>query len=80
LLAIGFVHSVKKKFDYEIVRIAMFKYRELHHGSTRVPEKYKIPVDSTWYPEETWGMSLGSILKRVRSGKKWPDKYSELFS
>jgi hypothetical protein len=80
LLAIGFVYVVRKRFDYETVRIAMFKYRELHHGSTKVPLKYKIPVNSTWYPEETWGMSLGSILKIVKSGAKWPDKYSELFS
>jgi hypothetical protein len=80
LLAIGFVYSVRKRFDYETVRIATFKYRELHYGSTKVPLKYKIPIDSTWYPEETWGMSLGSLLYTIRSGKKWPDKYSELFS
>jgi hypothetical protein len=80
LLAIGFVYVVRKRFDYETVRIATFKYRELHHGSTKISLKYKIPVDSTWYPEETWGISLGSILYRVRTGKKWPDKYSELFS
>jgi hypothetical protein len=80
LLAIGFVYSVRKRFDYETVRIATFKYRELNHGSTKISLKYKIPVDSTWYPEETWGMSLGSILYSIRMGKKWPDKYSELFS
>jgi hypothetical protein len=79
LLAIEFVYVVRKRFDYETVRIAAIKYRELHHGSTKVPRGYKIPVNSTWYPEETWGMSLGSIRARVQFGDKWPGKYSELF-
>jgi hypothetical protein len=79
LLAIGFIYVVRKRFDYETVRIAMFKYRELHHGATKVPRDYKISVNSTWYPEVTWGMSLGSIRVRVKYGGKWPGKYSELF-
>jgi hypothetical protein len=79
LLAIGFVYVVRKTFDYETVRIATFKYRERYHGSIKISKKYKIPVNSTWYPEETWGMSLGSTLHYIRIGERWPDKYSELF-
>jgi hypothetical protein len=79
LLSMGFKYVLRKKFDYECVRIAVYKYRELHHGHTKISNVYKIPENDSWYPEETWGMCLGSYAKRIRSGTLWPDKYSDLF-
>ena len=68
----------KRKFDYECVKIALYKYREAFHGSTAVPYLFKIEEGSTWYPEETWGMPLGTLVSRIRKGSKWPEKKSEL--
>lgn len=79
LLQLGFVYVLRKKFDYECVKIAVYKYRELNHGDTRVPKVYNIPQNDPWYPEETWGMCLGSYANRIKSGSLWPDKYSDLF-
>jgi hypothetical protein len=79
LLSIGFVFSSRKrKFDYECVKIALFKYRELFHGSTAVPYLFKIEEGSSWYPKETWGMPLGTLISRIRNGTKWPEKRSAL--
>ena len=79
LISIGFEYTAKQtKFDFQCVKIAVFKYREFTYGSAAVPQSFKIPHDSTWYPEETWGMPLGSIVYRIRSGEKWPEKKSEL--
>ena len=80
LLDMGFVYVLRKKFDYECVRIAIYKYRELNHGCTKVPAVYNIPQNDLWYPEETWGMCLGSYARRIKSGQIWPDKFSDLFS
>lgn len=78
LLSIGFIYVVRKKFDYECVKIAFFKYRELHHGCVKIPPVYNIPQRDSWYPEETWGMCLGSLIDRIRKGEKWPEHRSEL--
>ena len=79
LLSMGFKYVVRKRFDYDCVRIAVYKYRELHHGLTKISSVYNIPEDDPWYPEETWGMCLGSYAKRIRSGTLWPDKCTDLF-
>jgi hypothetical protein len=79
LLSIGFPFTERrKKFDYECVKVAVYKYRELTHGSVTVRRDFKIPEGSSWYPEETWGMPLGAIVARIRSGAKWQSKMSEL--
>jgi hypothetical protein len=78
LLSMGFVYNIHKRFDYECVRIAVYKYRELYHGSIRIPAVYNIPKNDPWYPEETWGMCLGSLVTRIRQGDKWPEKRYEL--
>ena len=79
LLRIGFIFAPeKRKFDYECVKIALYKYREAFHGSTAVPYLFKIEEGSTWYPKETWGMPLGTLVSRIRKGSKWPEKKSEL--
>ena len=79
LLEIGFVYAVRKKFEYEDVKIAVFKYREYYHGSTDIPPVYNIPFNDPWYPKETWGLCLGSYASRIRKGYIWSDKASELF-
>lgn len=79
ILSLGFQYVVRKKFDYDCVKIAIYKFRELNHGSTRIPAVYNIPYDDPWYPEETWGMFLGSIANRIRCGLIYPDKHKELF-
>ena len=78
LLNMGFQYNIRKRFDYDCVRIAVYKYRELYHGSIRIPAVYNIPENDPWYPEETWGMCLGSVVTRIRQGAKWPDKRYEL--
>jgi hypothetical protein len=80
LTSLGFTYVVRKKFDYDSVKVAVYKYRELNHGSTKVPVVYNIRNNDLWYPFETWGMCLGNYVKRIKEGRKWPDKYSELFS
>ena len=79
LLEIGFIYAVRKKFEYEDVKIAVFKYREYFHGSTDIPPVYNIPYNDPWYPEETWGLCLGSYASRIKKGFIWSDKAAELF-
>ena len=79
MLSLGFRYEVRKKFDYDCVRIAIYKFRELNHGSTRIPAVYNIPHGDPWYPEETWGMFLGSISNRIKCGLIYQDKREELF-
>jgi hypothetical protein len=79
LLSIGFQFTERrKKYDYECVKVAVYKYREFTHGSVAIRRDFKIPEGSSWYPEETWGMPLGAIVARIKSGSKWQSKMSEL--
>jgi Helicase associated domain len=64
---------------FKCVRIAVFKYRELNHGLTKIAANYKIHENDLWYPEETWGLCLGGYAKRIKEGALWPDKSKELF-
>ena len=79
LLSLGFKYAIRKSYDYECVRIAVYKYRELHHGHTKISCVYNIPENDPWYPEETWGMCLGSYAQRIRRGILWPGKCGDLF-
>lgn len=79
LLSLGFIYVQRKKYDYEAVKIAVYKYRELYNGDTKIPAKWNIPQDDPWFPEETWGMCLGSISKRIKNGDLFPGKSTELF-
>ena len=79
LLSLGFIYIQRKKYDYETVKIAVYKYRELYNGETKIPPKWNIPQNDLWFPEETWGMCLGNICKRIKKGDLFPGKITELF-
>jgi hypothetical protein len=77
---IGFSFNLKKRYSYDDVKIALDRYKELNSGSITVPLKYQIPLICTDYPDNTKGMYLGSIIRRIRQGDKWLDKREELLS
>ena len=78
LISIGFIFSVRKKYDYDTVKCAINCYKGLY-GSTCVPAKYRISVGRNLYPEKTWGMYLGRYAKRIKAGLLWPEHAESFF-
>jgi hypothetical protein len=52
-----------KKQQNEIIQL--FRVFRSQYDSLKVPHKYIIPRDSTW-PEYSWDMKLGKVVKRLR--------------
>ena len=52
--------------QWEQVRTALRAYEELH-GDLQVPLAFVVPPEAPW-PEEAWGMELGSRVNDIRSG------------
>ena len=50
---------------------------EKNYGNKKVPYNWKIPEHVHFGPQGMWGVCLGSVVKRIRTGKKWPEKKTE---
>jgi hypothetical protein len=61
------------------IRAALMKYKELK-GDMLVPAKFVVPVNAIIWPEKTWGMNLGEVVKSIRAGKSYKDKREDLES
>jgi hypothetical protein len=44
------------------------KYKE-SNSDMLVPSRFVVPEDDIIWPEETWGMKLGSVVNDIRRGK-----------
>ena len=67
--------SATQRFDS--VRAALLRYKE-KHGNMLVHRSFIIPDKSKEWPEETWGIRLGKIVSRIRSGQSRKDQRDEL--
>ena len=64
---VGFViNTLDHKFD--LFLRSLKRYKELNNDSMKVPPDYKIPRSSLW-PEDTWGLRLGSKVISTRAGR-----------
>lgn len=77
---IGFELKRRKKTDYDTVLDAIRVYRKLNQENTKIPYGWKIPENSDFYPEKSWGVCLGSIVGRIERGEKWPEKQQHFLS
>ena len=48
------------------------------YGCMRVPQKFVVPGDSQYWPHETWGMKLGTLVDSIRQGLSYADRREEL--
>jgi hypothetical protein len=65
--ALGFVWDDWER-RWEEVRAALLAYREVH-GDLEVPQLFVVPSEAPW-PEEAWGMKLGSRVSHIRSDEQ----------
>ena len=78
LISIGFYFK-PAKISYQFIRMALLVYKELHDDMI-VPPLFVVPANSEKWPVEMWGMKLGYIVKRIRSGRIHTDKRDDLIS
>jgi hypothetical protein len=80
LKSIGFEFNFyKQSNEYELVRVALVKYKELK-GDMLVLRKFIVPTNDITWPEETWGMKLGNVVHNIRRGNSHVDKRTDLES
>jgi hypothetical protein len=77
--ALGFVWDDLER-RWEEVHAALLAYKEVH-GDLEVPQAFVVPSEAPW-PEEVWGMKLGSRVSDIRSKeiyvKDHPERFAEL--
>ena len=77
--ALGFVWDDLER-RWEEARAALLAYQEVH-GDLEVPYAFVVPSEAPW-PEEVWGMKLGSRVNTIRNDeiyvKDHPERRAEL--
>jgi hypothetical protein len=63
--ALGSVWDHLERLRWEHVCAALLAYQEVH-GDLEVPQLFVVPPEAPW-PEEAWGMLLGSRVKDIRT-------------
>jgi hypothetical protein len=68
-----------KATGWEKVKAAFETYKTVN-GDLLVPAKFVVPHDDPEWPKSTWGVNLGGIVNRIRSGKSYKDHKEELLT
>ena len=73
---------VRRKISFDTIMKVLLKYREVY-GDLLVPQSFVVPCDDdddegegVW-PEEMWGLHIGAVVCRIRSGY-YAEKKEEL--
>ena len=83
LIKMGFDFTiVRRKISFDTIMKVLLKYREVY-GDLLVPQSFVVPCDDdddegegVW-PEEMWGLHIGAVVCRIRSGY-YAEKKEEL--
>jgi hypothetical protein len=80
LESIGFDYSSQSSHHgYDKVKAALLTYQVLFDDML-VPTAFVVPVGNVTWPEETWGMLLGSVVSHIRYGDSHVDKQADFES
>ena len=52
----------------DIIKEGLLRYRELN-GDMFVPFRFVIPHEDSRWPESTWSLKLGSLVRKIRAGE-----------
>jgi hypothetical protein len=63
---------------YDFFKRCFLKYKEIH-GNVLVPRSLSIPWSESW-PEEMWGVKLGSTVRDIRNNKRYSIHRDELIA
>jgi hypothetical protein len=78
MLSIGFNFDCQRKRNgFERIKAALSKYKEIY-GNLLVKQCFTIQNGVDEWPEDTWGLKLGQIVKGIRSGHSCKDNRAEL--
>ena len=78
LESIGLDYSPQRIiFGYSTVRSALLRYKEMY-GDMLMTQSFIVPVDDVAWPEEAWGMKLGSAVNNIRRGRDYRDQRQDL--
>jgi hypothetical protein len=64
-------------YGYERVKLALIKYKEINENLL-AKRGFIIPTNNPLWPEEVWGMKLGSVINNIKSGLAYKEKKDEL--
>jgi hypothetical protein len=80
LCAIGFMfESQRGGYSYEFVKSALIMYKKAYKYML-IPKDFRIPDNSTIWPEEFWGMKLGATASDIKNKGYFTEKKQELIS
>ena len=62
---------------YELHKLAINAFKAIH-GHLLVTQTFVIPTNDPRWPEATWGMKFGQVMRTIRRGFLYADKHPEL--
>jgi hypothetical protein len=76
----GFDFEVRReKLSWETVLLALQTFRSIN-GNLLVPFAYSVPLGDVRWPQELWGIKLGTIVNGIRIRDYYKSHKSELLS
>jgi virulence-associated protein VapD len=80
LESIGFDYSSQSLYhEYDMIKTALLTYQVLNDDML-VPKRFVVPTDDVTWPEEAWGIPLGTAVSNIRRGNSHVDKRADLGS
>ncbi len=66
LEALGVDFNVSKYFGFDVIYSALVAYKSVN-GHVKVPARFVVPENDSAYPESSWGLKLGGVLRNIRN-------------
>lgn len=60
----------------DIIKESLLRYRELN-GDMFVPFRFVVPYEDDKWPESTWSLKLGSLVRKIRAGDILNEKFEK---
>ncbi len=64
LEALGVNFEVKHQVGFDVIYSALVAFKSVH-GHVKVPVRFVVPENDSAYPESSWGLKLGSLVKHI---------------
>ena len=78
LIALGFDFSKRRNvIEWVTTKLALETYKRIY-GTLEIPQKFKVPHNSPYWSEATWGIALGVSANNIRSKKCYSEHRDEL--
>jgi hypothetical protein len=80
LESIGFIFDNQSRVHgWDLIKLALETYKALN-GDLLVHQKFVVPTEDARWPSDTWGVKLGTVVRRIRTKNTHADHREEVIA